>query len=243
MKVGCFQFVAIFFHVKVGAQSKTPAAIVSDEAGSADDGRLEQNGQLFFIEFLRNIGWKIFVGGRFVIGNSVVTMRPTGCETPPVPPDIGLTTNLRALGMEIVRDTPPNRFYPIKGSLVDFTGDFFAQSLGSKYSFQSYKVTLNKYWSLSDKQVLAYNGFFCGTGGQPPFYGNCIYGSNNELRGYTAGVTSIATCLPLNWNIAWSSHGVWAWLALAASARLLPAATASARISSCLPEAPAFVFC
>ena len=148
---------------------------------------LEQTGQLFFIEFLRNIGWKVFVGGRFVTGNSVVTIRPTSGDTPPIPPDVGLTTNLRAIGMEVVRDTRPNRFYPLKGSLADFTGDFFAQSLGSKYSFQSYKVTFNKYWSLADKQVLAYNGFFCATGGQPPFYGNCIYGTNSELRGYTAG--------------------------------------------------------
>jgi len=148
---------------------------------------LEQTGEAFFIEFLRNIGWKVFVGGRFITGNSVVTLKPTSGDTPPIPPDVGLNTNLRALGMEVVRDTRPNRFYPVKGSLADFTGDFFAHSLGSKYSFQSYKVTFNKYWSLNDKQVLAYNGFFCATGGQPPFYGNCIYGTNNELRGYTAG--------------------------------------------------------
>jgi len=35
--------------------------------------------------------------------------------------------------------------------------------------------------------VIAYNAFFCATGGAPPFYGNCIYGTNSELRGYTAG--------------------------------------------------------
>jgi hypothetical protein len=35
--------------------------------------------------------------------------------------------------------------------------------------------------------VLAYNFFGCFTGGDPPFYGNCIYGANNELRGYTSG--------------------------------------------------------
>jgi hypothetical protein len=29
--------------------------------------------------------------------------------------------------------------------------------------------------------------FLCTTGGRPPFYGNCIYGTNNPLRGYTAG--------------------------------------------------------
>jgi hypothetical protein len=71
--------------------------------------------------------------------------------------------------------------------LIDFTGDFFSQGLGSKYSFQTYKLIFNKYWRLGEKQVLAYNGYFCGTGGEPLFYGNCVYGANNELRGYTAG--------------------------------------------------------
>jgi hypothetical protein len=71
--------------------------------------------------------------------------------------------------------------------LLDFTSDFFSRALGSKYSFQSYKFTLNKYISLTKNQVVAYNLFACLTGGQPPFYGNCIYGTNNELRGYVAG--------------------------------------------------------
>jgi hypothetical protein len=75
----------------------------------------------------------------------------------------------------------------LKGSLLSFTGDFFSQDLGRKYSFQSYKFTLNKYVSLTKDQVLAYNLYLCGTGGSPPFYGNCIYGANNELRSYTAG--------------------------------------------------------
>jgi hypothetical protein len=34
---------------------------------------LEQTGELFFIEFLRNIGWNVFVGGRFITGNSFIT--------------------------------------------------------------------------------------------------------------------------------------------------------------------------
>jgi outer membrane protein assembly factor BamA len=128
-----------------------------------------------------------YVGGRFITGSSFITLKPASEKIPPIPPDVGLHTDLRALGMEVWRDSRPNRFYPLKGSVIDFTGDFFAHNLGSKYSFQSYKFTFNKYWSLNDKQVLAYNLYWCGTGGSPPFYGNCIYGGNNELRGYTAG--------------------------------------------------------
>jgi hypothetical protein len=35
--------------------------------------------------------------------------------------------------------------------------------------------------------VLAYNLFACTTTGEAPFYGECIYDTNNELRGYVAG--------------------------------------------------------
>jgi len=87
----------------------------------------------------------------------------------------------------VTRDTRPNRFYPLTGSLLDFTSDFFSEDLGSKYSFQAYRFTFNKYGSLSECRVLAYKLFLCGTGGSPEFYGNCIYGANNELRGYQAG--------------------------------------------------------
>src|SRR4029077_14726890 len=69
----------------------------------------------------------------------------------------------------------------------DFTSDFFSDALGSKYTFQAYRFTFNKYGSLRKNQVIAYNLFLCGTGGDPPFYGNCVYGTNNQLRGYTAG--------------------------------------------------------
>jgi outer membrane protein assembly factor BamA len=148
---------------------------------------LEQSGQVFFVKFLRNIGWDTYVGGRFLSGSSSITLRPASGKLPPLPPDLGIHTDLRSLGVEVWRDSRPNRFYPLKGSVIDFTGDFFAHDLGSKYSFQSYKFTFDKYVSLTKQQVLAYNLNLCGVGGSPPFYANCIYGAGNELRGYTAG--------------------------------------------------------
>jgi Omp85 superfamily domain len=148
---------------------------------------LDQTGQVFRAEFLRVVKWKIFVGGRFWTGDSFVTVKPNQGNAPPVPPEVGLHTTLRALGLRVIRDTRPNQFYPTAGMKAEFTSDFFAKDLGSKYSFQSYRVTFNKYTTVAKNQVLAYNFFGCFTGGDPPFYGNCIYGANNELRGYTAG--------------------------------------------------------
>lgn len=149
---------------------------------------LEQTGQLFLGEVLRRVMWKVFVGPRFVDGNSLLALRSTSDDnTPPIPPDLGLHTALRAVGIRVVRDTRPNRFYPTSGTKLEFTADFFAQALGSKYSFQRYKTSFDKFVSLSKSQVLAYDFYLCDTGGEPPFYGNCIYGTSNELRGYTAG--------------------------------------------------------
>jgi Omp85 superfamily domain len=148
---------------------------------------LNQTGQAVFAEFLRRLVWKFFLGPRFFWGSSLITLRLANPETIPLPSDVGLHTALTAVGFRLQRDTRPNRFYPTGGSLLDFTSDFFSQGLGSKYSFQSYKFTFNKYWTVANRQVLAYNGFACVTGGQPPFYGNCIYGTDSELRGYIAG--------------------------------------------------------
>jgi outer membrane protein assembly factor BamA len=148
---------------------------------------LKQTGQLFLGEFQRRIGWKFFLGPRFLTGHSILALRPGSDSTIPLPPDLGLHTTLTAIGVRLTRDTSLNRFYPTSGTYFSFTSDFFSQTLGSKYSFQSYRTLFAKYWSLSKNQVLAYDAYFCGTGGKPPFYGNCIYGTNNELRGYIAG--------------------------------------------------------
>lgn len=148
---------------------------------------LNQTGEAFLGEFLRRLVWKFFAGPRFMSGNSFITVRSNNVTNFPIPPDIGLHTTLRSVGARLTRDTRPNHFYPVSGTFFTLTSDFFSQDLGSKYSFQSYRSQFDKYWSLSKKQVLAYDANFCGTAGKPPFYGNCIYGTNNELRGYTAG--------------------------------------------------------
>jgi outer membrane protein assembly factor BamA len=148
---------------------------------------LTQSGHLIRGEVLRRLWWKIFVGPRFWTGQSFVTVAPTNSQIPPLPSDLGIHTTLRALGVRLIRDTRPNQFYPTAGEKLEFTSDFFMQSLGSKFYFQAYRLTFNKYMGLTKNQVLAMDSFACATAGQPPFYGNCVYGTKNELRGYTPG--------------------------------------------------------
>ena len=159
---------------------------------AGDAGRklpLDQTGYAYFAEALRRIVWQFFLGPRFFDGSSFITVRLSSGHTfpIPVPPDLGIHTTLRSFGLRLVRDTRPNHFYPEGGTKTEFTGDFFSEAWGSSHTFQRYKFNFDKYWSLSPKQVIAYDLYLCDTGGSPPFYANCIYGTSNELRGYTAG--------------------------------------------------------
>jgi Omp85 superfamily domain len=148
---------------------------------------LRQKGHAIFAEALRREWWQFFFGPRFFDGNSLITLKSTEIGDTPIPPDLGAQTTIRSIGLHVKRDTRPDHFYPVKGTLTDFTADFAMQAIGSKYTFQSYKLTFNKYVTVRKNQIVALGSYFCGTGGLPPFYGNCIYGSQNQLRGYTAG--------------------------------------------------------
>jgi hypothetical protein len=158
---------------------------VSGDAGNKLP--LKQTGELFLADFLYRLRWKFSVGPRFLSGNSNITLRSENESGVTPPSDVGLQTRLTALGFHVNRDTRPNRFYPERGTWFDFTSMFFSDALGSKYSFESYRVTFNYYHGFGRRQVLAYNVFSCATAGDAPFYGQCIYGTNNELRGYVAG--------------------------------------------------------
>ena len=168
---------------------------------------LKQTGELFLGDFLYRLRWKLSVGPRFLTGNSNITLRSENENGVAPPPDIGIQTRLTAVGFHANRDTRPNRFYPEQGTLFDFTSMFFSDALGSKYSFESYRFTFNYYHSLGTKQVLAYNLFNCATAGNAPFYGQCIFGTNNELRGYVAGqyidTNMIATQLEYRRTLFW----------------------------------------
>ncbi|MGA6955064.1 MAG: hypothetical protein WBY73_08160, partial [Candidatus Acidiferrales bacterium] len=59
---------------------------------------LDQTGQAFLGEVLRRVGWKIFIGPRFITGRSFVTVNPNNGSTVPIPPGVGLHTDLTSLG-------------------------------------------------------------------------------------------------------------------------------------------------
>jgi hypothetical protein len=144
-------------------------------------------GTVFFGEFMRNVWKDIFIGPRFQ--HREIYTRLDGPQTPGgfEIPTIDLQSTTVALGFHLQRDKRNSTFYPTKGSLFDATGDFFDESLGSKRQYQNYKVEFNAYREMSEKQVFAYRGMICSANQNVPFYDLCLFGVNNDLRGYTGG--------------------------------------------------------
>ena len=86
---------------------------------------IKQTGEGFEGEVLRRVGWKFFVGPRFMVGRSLITLWASSVNGVPIPPDLGFYTNLTAIGARLTRDTRPNHFYPVSGTFFTFTSDFF----------------------------------------------------------------------------------------------------------------------
>jgi len=147
---------------------------------------LDQTLNAFFAEGTRRVFWHFFVGPRLLLATSTLAPQHFGEQHPGLPP-FDVDFNLRALGFKIERDTTANRFYPISGTSGQLAVNFFDDALGSTFTFQTYRLTFNAYHSLTKSQVLAYNAYICMTGGAAPFFGKCIFGTSNELRGYPAG--------------------------------------------------------
>lgn len=147
---------------------------------------LNQKGDIFFGEALRRTFWQVFIGPRMWFGTSRIEPRHFGEKHPDLPP-LGVNLSMRSLGFKMERDTTLNRFYPDSGSLFTFSSDFFARDLGGTFTFQRYRLIFNSYHRFGKKQVVAANLFGCATGGEAPFFGQCIFGMQDELRGYPAG--------------------------------------------------------
>ncbi|MGB7924596.1 MAG: BamA/TamA family outer membrane protein [Pyrinomonadaceae bacterium] len=148
---------------------------------------LSMGGTIFFGEVMRNVGGNIFIGPRYQYRRLTA-----GLDGPPLlggfeVPAIDLKSNSAALGFHLQRDRRNSTYYPTKGTLFDFTADFFDQIWGSRREYQVYKIAYNGFHEVAPRRVFAYRAMACSANGSVPFYDLCLYGFNSDVRGYTTG--------------------------------------------------------
>jgi hypothetical protein len=91
------------------------------------------------------------------------------------------------LGPLITWDSRDNLFHAMHGSFHTVSATFFDGALGSDFTFQRYVVDLRTYFSLLEKNVLAFQAVFSFMKGNPPFQLLSQIGGSALMRGYYGG--------------------------------------------------------
>ena len=153
-------------------------------------------------EFLYRLRKSIYLGARGQYRNATLSLNQDRFDSSDIssqPPDrvSGVLDQISnqllhqttvSLGPRFQWDTRDSVFYPKQGFLGEVASDFFSTGLGSKWSYQYYKTSFNKYSALSEHQVLAFRLMACAAAGdRVPIYDLCLFGTANDLRGYTGG--------------------------------------------------------
>ena len=153
-------------------------------------------------EFLVRLRKNVYLGMRGQYRNLALSLNREKLDDPEIttqPPEeiAGVIDQLQeeflrqktaSLGPRFQWDTRDSVFYARQGVLAEIATDFFGQAIGSKFTYQYYKASLNHYRKYGDYQVLAFRGMGCAAAGERvPIYDLCLFGTQNDLRGYPGG--------------------------------------------------------
>jgi hypothetical protein len=159
------------------------------------------NGSALLSEFLFGFRKDFYAGARFQYRDFRMELNReelSGGGGDNLPPSLGEIRNqvaadlfqqrTVAVGPRFQWDSRSDTYYPRRGIFLDAGTDFFTKALGSKFSYQYYKVAFNKYTGFGKYQVLAVRAMGCAAAGDHvPIYDLCLYGASSDLRGYAAG--------------------------------------------------------
>jgi outer membrane protein assembly factor BamA len=146
-----------------------------------------QKAAAFAPELLLSVGKGAFLGLRYR-GVRVETALEGGSLPPSnaaVLPE-SLTITSSGIGPKATFDTRDNDMSPGAGALIELRTNFADKSLGSDFDYQTAELAGNWYRRLG-AGVLALRGFVCQTSDRTPLFDLCLYGANNDLRGYEVG--------------------------------------------------------
>lgn len=127
-----------------------------------------------------------YAGGRYRLRTTDSRSRDMA-SVPPAPLEDQQHSTLSALGPAFVYDTRDSATQPHRGVHVNANWLFGMRALGDSYSHDKLLVAGNAYLPFGSGTVIAVRGSLCAAGGDAPYYDLCLFGTANDLRGYTTG--------------------------------------------------------
>jgi outer membrane protein assembly factor BamA len=151
---------------------------------------INQTGSAAFATVLRNFGRGWYLGAGYRYLDSTVGLRVSIPGFPELEDILKQGERVVNYGptLNANYDTRDVNTYPRTGSYVKLEGFFGTTTVFDESDYYE-KITIqaNRYWPVGEKYVLAGRISVCGAGDDAPFFDLCLYGTNNDLRGYTAG--------------------------------------------------------
>ena len=149
---------------------------------------MNQRGLVIIGEALTRVSPNLYAGLRYQMLN--ITSR---VDLPPIPgtslivPPVELKSAIGLLGPSAQYDTRDNQFNPHKGEFIIAQWLFARGTFGSDFDYSHFMAAANAYRELGRTTVLAMRASMCAVSKEAPFYDLCMYGSSNDLRGYSSG--------------------------------------------------------
>ncbi|HEY6355572.1 MAG TPA: BamA/TamA family outer membrane protein [Burkholderiaceae bacterium] len=150
---------------------------------------INEDGRFVLVQGLYGVTKELFVGLRYIdlrvtttIDTNEVSNR-FGLNLPP----IELDHRTSMLGPAVEYDSRDNQFEPTQGIYGTMQLMFATPKLGGDVSYRSLRSTYAQYWPVLPDVVFAGQLSLCALDGNVPFTELCLYGTGNDLRGYTGG--------------------------------------------------------
>ena len=128
-----------------------------------------------------------YAGVRYRLRTTDASVQVETEASTPVPPAGELNSTMSAIGPSIVYDTRDSATQPRRGVMISANWLFGLPALGDSYAHDKLQAAANAYLPIGTGTVVAVRGALCAAGGDAPYYDLCLFGTNNDLRGYLTG--------------------------------------------------------
>jgi outer membrane protein assembly factor BamA len=182
-------------------------------SASAENGRhvsLNQSGDLFQASFEGRVAPQFYIGGQA----RYMTIK-TKFDLPDEAGDIldnggplsQIKNSITTFGLIATRDSRNKDYGPTEGALIDAAFDVGLHDFITNDVFMRTTVSYSRYDTVATDLVLASHGALCAEGGKVPIFDLCMFGAQNDLRGYAVGRYQDKAMFAAQEELRW--HAFW----------------------------------
>jgi outer membrane protein assembly factor BamA len=147
---------------------------------------INQSGALAAVEGLVRVAPHTYVGPVYAFLDLKTTL-PSAMVANITIPAYQLKSTDAGLGLTGEYDSRDSQYGPSRGIFATARWMFSEPAFGSRFQYDRATVWVNGYFTLTPTTILATRISGCYASEGAPFYNICLYGQNNDLRGYLTG--------------------------------------------------------